>query len=361
MVGDARISTALPAHPKTKKLIRKFGPAGGWSLVCLILWAASSRSSGELTGMSDEDIELAADWGGEEGALVQEMVRVRFLDGTTGDYVIHDWAEHNPWAAGAPRRSKVAKANAEKKWGAAASNELPEGTNAQKRSARLSHARQKGTHTSAEWMAMKEVCSNACVECGAMDQDLSKDHILSVVKGGSDAIENIQPMCRSCNASKSANGEDKRPVNWFELLVKRLQNVCETPAPSPSPSPTPTPTSSSPYGDGDKSADADFVENCPQEKIIDLYHRILPMGRQVREWTPARSKALRARWREKSKRQNLDWWERFFVYAAASDFLTGKVTAPGRRPFGLSLDWLVKAENLAKVVEGAYENEREAA
>ncbi len=310
--------------------------------------------------MSDEDIELAADWGGEEGALVRELVRIRFLDGITGDYVIHDWAEHNPWAAGAPRRSKVAKANAEKKWGAA-SNELPEGTNAQKRSTRLAQARQKGTHTPAEWIAIKEVCSNACVECGATDQDLSKDHILSVVKGGSDAIENIQPMCRSCNASKGANGEDKRPVNWFELLAKRLQNVCETSAPYPSPSPIPTPTSSSPSGDGDKSADADVVDICPQQKIIDLYHRILPMGRQVRVWTPTRSKALRARWREQAERQNMGWWEKFFDYVAKSDFLTGKVYAHGRRPFDLSLDWLVKAENMAKVVEGAYEAQREAA
>lgn len=112
MVGDARISTALPSHPKTKKLIRRLGPAGGWSLVCLFVWAASNRSSGELSGMSDEDIELAADWSGEEGALVRELVQVRFLDGTTGNHVIHDWAMHNPWASGAEMRSWKARWNA---------------------------------------------------------------------------------------------------------------------------------------------------------------------------------------------------------------------------------------------------------
>lgn len=116
---------------------------------------------------------------------------------------------------------------------------------------------------------------------------------------------------------------------------------------------------SSPIGDGDKSADADVVDRCPQQEIIDLYHRMLPTARQVREWTPARAQALRARWREKPKRQNLGWWEKFFGYVAESDFLTGKVHTPGRKPFELSLDWLVKAENMAKVIEGAYQNEAE--
>lgn len=116
----------------------------------------------------------------------------------------------------------------------------------------------------------------------------------------------------------------------------------------------------SPDGDVGKTAGA-VVADCPQQQIIDLYHRLLPMGRQVRDWTPARASALRARWRDKPARQKLEWWERFFAYCAESDFLTGKVNSPGRKPFVLSLDWLVKAENMTKVIEGAYENEREAA
>lgn len=114
--------------------------------------------------------------------------------------------------------------------------------------------------------------------------------------------------------------------------------------------------STSPDGDGCKPAAAGVADPCPHQLIIDAYHRILPMGRQVREWTPARASALRTRWRESPKRQSLDWWERFFAYCAKSLFLTGKTQSPGRRPFDLSLDWLVKAENMAKVIEGAYDN-----
>lgn len=96
------------------------------------------------------------------------------------------------------------------------------------------------------------------------------------------------------------------------------------------------------------------VDSCPQQQIIDLYHQTLPTGRQIREWTPARATALRNRWRESQKRQSLDWWQRFFTYCSTSPFLTGQVTTPGRKPFELSLDWLIKPENMAKVIEGAY-------
>lgn len=99
------------------------------------------------------------------------------------------------------------------------------------------------------------------------------------------------------------------------------------------------------------------TDSCPHQQIIDLFHEELPAARRVREWTPARQQALRARWREKPERQNLDWWRKFFGYVSASDFLCGRTKPmPGRKPFDLSLEWLCKSENLVKVVEGAYEN-----
>ena len=94
---------------------------------------------------------------------------------------------------------------------------------------------------------------------------------------------------------------------------------------------------------------------CPHQSIVDLYHQIIPTARRVKEWTPARQQALRARWREKEDRQNLDWWTKFFGYVAKSEFLSGRTQAPGRKPFELSLDWLCKSANFVKVLEGAYE------
>ncbi len=105
---DARISVGLPSHPKTKKLIRRVGEAGAWRLVCLFLWVAQSRSDGDLAGMTGEDIELAVDWQGEEGAFIRALLEVGFIDGLEGVYTIHDWHEHNPWAAGSNARSEKA-------------------------------------------------------------------------------------------------------------------------------------------------------------------------------------------------------------------------------------------------------------
>lgn len=112
---DARISTGLPWHPKTKKLLRRLGPAGPWSLICLFLWAAANRSDGDLSGLSDEDIEIASEWTGEPGQFVAALADVRFVDGEPGAYEVHDWAEHNPWAAGAQMRASKARWNAAKR------------------------------------------------------------------------------------------------------------------------------------------------------------------------------------------------------------------------------------------------------
>jgi hypothetical protein len=96
------------------------------------------------------------------------------------------------------------------------------------------------------------------------------------------------------------------------------------------------------------------TKDCPHEEIIALYHELLPTARRVREWTPARQQALRSRWREKPERQDLEWWRLLFGYIEKSDFLCGRTASPGRRPFELGLEWVVKPENLAKITEGAY-------
>ena len=116
MADDARISTALPRHPKTVKLQRRLGPPGCWSLVCLFLWVADNRPEGDLQGMTAEDIEIASSWAGDTGALVRTLAEVRFLDGEEGSYRVHDWLEHNPWAATRPQRRAAAKKAAAARW-----------------------------------------------------------------------------------------------------------------------------------------------------------------------------------------------------------------------------------------------------
>ena len=98
---------------------------------------------------------------------------------------------------------------------------------------------------------------------------------------------------------------------------------------------------------------------CPHERIVAAYHRLLPSLPRVREWTPLRRSHLAARWKAKRDRQSVEWWEQIFAYAGKSPFLLGQSPArDGRKPFVLTLDWLVKSEdNLVKLIEGRYEEQ----
>lgn len=129
--SDARINTELPAHPKTKKLIRRLGESGAWHWIKLICWVAANRPSGDLKGMSGEDIELAIDWTGEPDALVNALLDLGFLDIVRENPLhcrMHDWDDHNPWAMGARARSIRARWAAVKKHHgqATADREVPE-------------------------------------------------------------------------------------------------------------------------------------------------------------------------------------------------------------------------------------------
>jgi len=102
------------------------------------------------------------------------------------------------------------------------------------------------------------------------------------------------------------------------------------------------------------------VPDCPQQAILDLYHRILPELPRMRTWGPDRQANLRSRWREDPKRQTLEAWEQFFTWIRESDFLMGKADADNDRPvFLASLDWLIRPRNWAKLLDGKYHRKQE--
>lgn len=48
-----------------------------------------------------------------------------------------------------------------------------------------------------------------CLCCGATDK-ICLDHIIAIKNGGENSIENLQPLCKSCNSSKGAKTIDYR-------------------------------------------------------------------------------------------------------------------------------------------------------
>lgn len=81
------------------------------------------------------------------------------------------------------------------------------------RSQRMASARAKGSHSIQEWQQMKDFFEDTCAKCLGTSGliNVERDHIIPIYQGGSDAINNIQPLCALCNSQKGPENKDWRP------------------------------------------------------------------------------------------------------------------------------------------------------
>ena len=108
--SDIRISVEFWEHPKTVKLERRLGLIAVKALTMLWMWAAQNRPNGDLSGLDDESIEISAKWNGTE-PLLPVLVELRWIDGDPGSRFLHDWKDHNSWAASSEKRSDAGRLN----------------------------------------------------------------------------------------------------------------------------------------------------------------------------------------------------------------------------------------------------------
>lgn len=116
--------------------------------------------------------------------------------------------------------------------------------------------------------------------------------------------------------------------------------------------------SNKPYGLSDSCESATPEKSkIPYQKIVDLYHEILPMMPTVAKLTDKRKKQIKSRW-SNGDIGNLDEWQDYFEHVKDSKFLTGRATPSfGRKVFMANLEWLTNESNFVKVWEGQYHGE----
>lgn len=67
-----------------------------------------------------------------------------------------------------------------------------------------------GSFTQDEWDVLCDYYGKKCLSCGRTDAKLTVDHVVPLSVGGTNSIENIQPLCGSCNSSKGTKTIDYR-------------------------------------------------------------------------------------------------------------------------------------------------------
>lgn len=80
---------------------------------------------------------------------------------------------------------------------------------AQRHTRRARKAGNGGTHTAKQWLELLASYHGLCVYC--FGKATSRDHIIPIVNGGTNNIENIVPACNNCNDSKGS----KSLLKWL--------------------------------------------------------------------------------------------------------------------------------------------------
>lgn len=69
-----------------------------------------------------------------------------------------------------------------------------------------------------EWIQLLIKYNYKCLCCGTSN-DLQPDHVIPLSCGGSNTIDNIQPLCGKCNRRKYTQKTDFRVINNGHLPI----------------------------------------------------------------------------------------------------------------------------------------------
>lgn len=202
---------------------------------------------------------------------------------------------------------------------------------------------------------------NVCEYCGKAGATI--DHIVPKTSGGLDLPENTVCSCLSCNMKKTNRRVDvflnemllTNPDFELDRIIsneKIMKYVIFDDAISRFVSRDVTLHVTECHATEEEiekeiEQDSDIKkESITCQQIVDLYHSICKSFPSVRSISAARQQAIKARLNTYS----LDDFRTVFENAEASSFLKGA----NDRNWSATFDWLLKDQNMAKVLEGNY-------
>lgn len=114
--------------------------------------------------------------------------------------------QHKDWVSNNRERRSAQNVAATKKWQENNKEKVTHWKTDNKHRRREIYA--TGSLTLDEWVEVCNKFGNKCLKCG--ENEVTIDHVVPLSKGGTHSMDNVQPLCRSCNSTKHDKTIDYR-------------------------------------------------------------------------------------------------------------------------------------------------------
>ena len=147
-----------------------------------------------------------------------ERLKERYHTDPARKVALEEWRKANPERVKAYRRKEYE--NNRERYAESAAAWKKDNPQKRKQISRTYKAKRKGWEANGydseqDWIDLLGRYGNICLCCKRDDVPLTQDHIVPLSKGGTNTIDNIQPLCGPCNSSKHTKSTDYRPNTFL--------------------------------------------------------------------------------------------------------------------------------------------------
>ena len=343
----------LPRHPKTKRFARMLKisiPQAVGHLFMFWWWALDYAENGDLSRYDADDLADAANWDGDPQEFLTAMIECGpggsygFIEKNDDGMFVHDWEiysgrlvekreKNRQRQAKGRKNNKSEKINSESELKISAHDEVE--------NVKVKHEKKSDSNSDSknEKISVKK-SKNIQTKVKSRENNLSDDDSNEHVTHDNNVTS--ESVTRESHVS---NAPVTRESHSYTTQQNRTQqNRTET-------DPSPTPPKKS-------AAASAAVSEINLGEIVRLWNKILaPLGfSHVLKATPAREQALKILLDTAAERKNFLWWQQVFDRVSSSEFLQKSI----RERKWFTLDWLLNENNLVKILEGRYDNNKPA-